>query len=91
MADTFIDWQVVLTMKVAEGSYPAWVVPTVQADLEEGEEVLDYNVSELSEVVDYKKDLIAALQQIQFYSDNDLVIGADGYRFNVSDKLNELT
>lgn len=91
MADKFIDWQVVLTLKVAENSYPAWVVTSVQADLEEGEEVLDYHVSELSTVIDYKKDLLAALQQIQYYSDNDMVIGADGHRYLVSEKLKELT
>lgn len=40
---------------------------------------------------DYKKDLIAALEQIQYYTDNDLVIGADGHRYLVSEKLKELT
>ena len=39
---------------------------------------------------DYKKDLKASLEQLMLYSDNELVIGADGHQFNLFERLNEL-
>jgi len=41
-------------------------------------------------MIDYKTDLKAALEQILAYSDNELVIGYDGYSYVIADKLKEL-
>jgi hypothetical protein len=70
-----VDWKVEMTLRIAEGSRPEkWAVQVVTACLEDGEEVIDYNFTLVEDVVDYKKDLIAALEQIKTYSDNVLII-----------------
>jgi hypothetical protein len=86
-----VDWKVEMTLRIAEGSRPEkWAVQVVTACLEDGEEVIDYNFTLVEDVVDYKKDLKAAIEQLMLYSDNNLVIGADGHKFNLLDKLKQL-
>ena len=36
------------------------------------------------------QDFIAALEQVQEYSDNELVIGANGHTYNLAEKLTQL-
>jgi hypothetical protein len=52
---------------------------------------IHYQAMIKQEQSELEKDLIAALQQIQYYTDNDLVLGKDGRKFNVSEKLKSLT
>ena len=86
-----VDWKVEMTLRIAEGSRPEkWVGMTIVDSLEDGEEVIDCNFTLVEDVSDLKKDLIAALEQIQFYSDNNLVIGTDGHRYTIDEKLAEL-
>jgi hypothetical protein len=87
---SLVDWKVEMTLRIAEGSRPEkWVGMTIVDSLEDGEEVIECNFT-LVEEVDYKKDLKAAIEQLMLYSDNNLVIGADGHKFNLVDKLKEL-
>lgn len=87
----FIDWHVEMTVRITEFSRPEkWLVQTVEDVLEDGEEVIDYDFTPVSEVVDYKRDLKAALEQLMLYSDNEMVIGADGHQYKLLDKYNEL-
>lgn len=82
------DWKVEFKLTLDEFSNPnKWMRELVSDSLESGEDLFAFSAVPVDEVVDYKKDLIAALEQIQFYTDNDLVIGADRYTFKVSEKL----
>jgi hypothetical protein len=83
--------QAMATLRIDEYSRPEkWAVQVVTDNLEDGEEVIDYNFTLVEDVVDYKKDLKAAIEQLMLYSDNNLVIGADGHKFNLLDKLKQL-
>jgi hypothetical protein len=94
-----VDLKVEMTLRVREGGnfQKNWILDdvysdlmdSVNLDLEDGEEVIECNFT-LVEEVDYKKDLKAAIEQLMLYSDNNLVIGADGHKFNLVDKLKEL-
>jgi hypothetical protein len=87
-----VDWKVEMTLRVLEGGdyLENWILDGVYSELEDGEEVIDYNFTLVEDVVDYKKDLKAAIEQLMLYSDNNLVIGADGHKFNLLDKLKQL-
>jgi hypothetical protein len=86
-----VDWKVEMTLRIAEGSHPEkWVGMTIVDSLEDGEEVIDCNFTLVEDVSDLKKDLKAAIEQLMLYSDNNLVIGADGHKFNLLDKLKQL-
>ncbi len=88
-----VDWKVEMTLRIAEGSRPEkWAVQAIEDSLDDGEEVIDYDFTLVEDLSDLtlKKDLIAALEQIQFYSDNVLVIGTDGHRYTIDEKLAEL-
>jgi hypothetical protein len=88
---SLVDWKVEMTLRIAEGSRPEkWVGMTIVDSLEDGEEVIDCNFTLVEDVIDYKKDLKAAIEQLMLYSDNNLVIGADGHKFNLLDKLKQL-
>lgn len=89
MADT-LDWKVTLKLTLDENSNPKWVSETIIDSLEAGEDLFEFSAVPVEDSIDYKKDLIAALEQIKMYSDNVLVIGTDGHQYSLDDKLTEL-
>lgn len=89
MADT-LDWKVTLKLTLDENSNPKWVSETIIDSLEAGEDLFEFSAVPVEDSIDYKKDLIAALEQIKMYSDNVLVIGTDGHQYTLDDKLTEL-
>ena len=89
MANT-LDWQVNLKLTLDADSNPKWVCETIVDSLEAGEDLYEFSAVPVEDSIDYKKDLIAALEQIKMYSDNVLVIGTDGHQYSLDDKLTEL-
>lgn len=90
MANT-LDWQVNLKLTLDADSNPnSWVSETIVDSLEAGEDLYEFSAVPVEDSIDYKKDLIAALEQIKMYSDNVLVIGTDGHQYSLDDKLTEL-
>lgn len=89
MADT-LDWKVTLKLTLDENSNPKWVSETIIDSLEAGEDLFEFSAVPVEDSIDYKKDLIAALEQLKMYSDNVLVIGTDGHQYSLDDKLTEL-
>ena len=89
MANT-LDWQVKLKLTLDADSNPKWVSETIVDSLEAGEDLYEFSAVPVEDSIDYKKDLIAALEQLKMYSDNVLVIGTDGHQYSLDDKLTEL-
>ena len=90
MANT-LDWQVNLKLTLDADSNPnSWVSEIIVDSLEAGEDLYEFSAVPVEDSIDYKKDLIAALEQLKMYSDNVLVIGTDGHQYSLDDKLTEL-
>lgn len=90
MANT-LDWKVILKLTLDECSNPnKWLRETTNDSLEAGEDLFEFSAVLVEDTIDYKKDLIAALEQIKMYSDNVLVIGTNGHQYSLDDKLTEL-
>lgn len=90
MANT-LDWHITLKLTLDEDSNPnSWVPETIIGDLEAGEDLYEFSAVPVEDSIDLKKDLIAALEQLKMYSDNDLVIGTDGNQYSLDKKLSEL-